>query len=155
MKHPLEQLTAKQMLEIWGLRVSGGSMKDPLAKSTGGKAGPDDELALVYYVEATPGFFEAQSVLLHKYAHFKPLAQYRYRRPGESLFGASCRHGQAHLAKAGMNELALTKALHKKFVYALIAKMAEKPFMVPRVVVELTPEQIAAQVASEVEAKAS
>ena len=155
MKHPLEQLTAKEMLEIWGLRVSSGSMKDPLAKSTGGKAGPDDELALVLYVETVPGFFEAQPVLLHKYAHFKPLATYRYRRPGETLFGAASRHGQAQLARAGMDELALTKALHRKFAANLVAKLTEKPFMVPRAVIELTPSQIAAQVSSEVDAKAS
>ena len=134
------------MLEIWGLRVSGGSLKDPLAKSTGGRAGIDDELALVMYVETTEGFAEARSVIAHAYADFLPISSYRYRQPGETRMRASIRHGQANLLLDGWSDQKMAQKLHDDFMDSLIKRQKTQPFKVPVRQEEETVEQIVAQV---------
>ena len=146
MPHHLESLTPLGMLEIWGLRVSGGSLKDPLAKSTGGRAGIDDELALVMYVETTEGFAEARSVIAHVYADFLPISSYRYRQPGETRMRASIRHGQANLLLEGWTDQKLAQKLHDDFMDSLIRRQKAQPFKVPVRQEEETVEQIVAQV---------
>ena len=131
MPHFLETLTPLGMLEIWGLRVSGGSLKDPLAKSTGGRAGIDDELALAMYVETTECFSEARPVLAHVYAAFLPIASYRYRQPGETRMRAAIRHGQANLLLDRWSDARMTQKLHDDFMDALIKRHRNQPFKVP------------------------
>jgi hypothetical protein len=150
MSHPLESLTPLGMLEIWGLRVSGASLKDPLAKSTGGRAGIDDELALAMYVEATDGFQEARPVLAHVYSRFLPVSGYRYREPGETRLRASIRHGQANLMLEGWTDTAMAQKLHDTFMDLLIKRQREQPFKVPARPEEVTVEQIVAQVEADV-----
>jgi hypothetical protein len=134
------------MLEIWGLRVSGGSLKDPLAKSTGGRAGIDDELALVMYLEAIEGFETARPVLAHIYSNFLPIESYRYRQPGETRMRAAIRHGQANLLLDGWPDSRMTQKLFNDFLDALIRHQRDKPFKVPARPEEITVEQIVAQV---------
>ena len=134
------------MLEIWGLRVSGGSLKDPLGKSTGGRAGIDDELALVMYVETTEGFSEARPVVAHVYADFLPISSYRYRQPGETRMRASIRHGQANLLLEGWSDQRMAQKLHDDFMDSLIKRQKVQPFKVPVRQEEVTVEQIVAQV---------
>lgn len=148
--HPLEKLTPHGMLEIWGLRVSGTSLKDPLAKSTGGRAGIDDELALALYVEGTPGFEQSRTVLAHVYARFLPIATYRYRGPGETRLRAAMRHGQASQMLDGKSDPQLAQKLHDDFMDALIKKQKSHPFKVPPRPEEITAEQIVQQVDAQV-----
>jgi hypothetical protein len=144
--HPLEKLTPLGMLEIWGLRVSGSSLKDPLAQSTGGRAGIDDELALALYVEATEGFEQSHPVLTHVYARFLPIQTYRYRQPGETRLRAAMRHGQASQMLDGKSDHQLTQKLHDVFMDALIKKQKQHPFKVPPRPEEVTAESIVQQV---------
>ena len=146
MSHPLEQLTPLGMLEIWGLRVSGTSLKDPLAKSTGCRAGIDDELALVMYIESTEGFEQAREILAHLYARFLPIATYRYRQPGETRLRAAMRHGQASEMLAGKSDSQLAQTLHDDFMDRLIKRQKEHPFKVPPRPEENSAEDIVRQV---------
>jgi hypothetical protein len=148
--HPLEKLTPLGMLEIWGLRVSGASLKDPLAKSTGGRVGIDDELALALYVEGTQGFEQSRSVLAHVYARFLPIASYRYREPGETRLRAAMRHGQASQMLDGNSDAQLAQKLHDDFMDSLIRRQRDHPFKVPPRPEEMTAEEIVQQVEAEV-----
>lgn len=142
----LEQLTPLGMLEIWGLRVSGSSLKDPLAKSTGGPAGIDDELALALYVESVEGFDQARAILTHIYARFLPIQNYRYREPGETRLRAAMRHGQASQMLEGKSDQQLTQRLHDEFMDKLIKKQREHPFKLPPRPEEVTAEDIVRQI---------
>ena len=140
--HDLEKLTPLAMLEIWGLRVSGSSMKNPWIKSTGNPAGIDDEMALALYVEATKGFEQARPVLTHVYARFLPIHSYRYREPGESRLRAAMRHGQASEMLDGKSDQQLAQKLHDDFMDELIKRQREHPFKLPPRPEEQTAEQI-------------
>jgi len=139
---PLEKLTPLAMLEIWGLRVSGGSLKNPLMKSTGNPAGIDDEMALALYVENTEGFEQAKPVLTHVYARFLPISSYRYREPGETRLRAAMRHGQASDMLDGKTDPQLSQKLHDVFMDHLIQKVKQHPFKLPPRPEEETAEQI-------------
>jgi hypothetical protein len=142
----LENLTPLGMLEIWGLRISGSSLKDPLALSTGGPSGIDDEMALALYVEATSAFEQAKPVLTHIYARFLPIRSYRYREPGETRLRAAMRHGQASLMLEGRSDQQLSQKLHDDFMDELIKKQRSHPFKLPPRPQEETVEQIVRQV---------
>lgn len=56
--------TLDAVLEAWGLRVSGASLKNPLKESTGGNSSAlDDEFQAMQRVERMPGYSRAKPVL--------------------------------------------------------------------------------------------
>ena len=146
MSRDLEKLTPEGMLGIWGLRVAGGSFRDPLRRSMGGIAGLDDEMAMVHYVESTEGFEASRPVLAHVYSEFLPVSMYRYRQPGETRMRAAIRHGQAHLLLEGWKDADLAQRLHDDFMDALVRKAKATPFKLPRRPEEVTTEDIVAEV---------
>jgi hypothetical protein len=140
MAKDLERQLPLQMLETWGLRIRGSSLKDPNEAASGESITVDDELALCMYVESTDGFFYSRPVLRHVFVEFLPIASYRYVGPGETAWQASLRHGQVELyarlttlekLKDREAVARLAQALHDSFLKALTAKTVLTPFRVP------------------------
>lgn len=122
-----KQLTVDEMLERWGLRVVGGSLKSPWRISTGGEAGWDDDLRLVDYVESTPGFERAAPILRHRFSEGRSLESFRVSLPGESRARALIRLGWFDLN--GLADAAIPGRVLEDFVSLLNRRMAETPFV--------------------------
>lgn len=117
------------MLERWGLRVCGGSLKSPIRMSTGGEAGIDDDLFLVEYVETTTGFGRARPVLLHRYAHGRPFSSFQLRQPGEPRSRALIRWGWFDMV--GFRDSDIPKRIVEEFETFLAERMRISPFVPP------------------------
>jgi hypothetical protein len=141
----LEHLDARGMLEVWGRRVSGGSLKDPLKLSTGSCRGTDDESALVLYVEMTFGFELVRPVLVHVFAEGRSLSSYAFRQVGESRVAAAMRHGRGCRISDGWSDLEIADDALRSFMRRLGRKIKRRPFRIPRSVEDVPPEQIAAE----------
>jgi hypothetical protein len=125
-------LSLDEMLERWGLRVIGGTLKNPLRTSTGGEAVLDDDLFLVAYVEGTEGFERAGPVLRHRYSAGLGLDRFRVRLPGESLTRALLRFGWFDLRE--VPERKIPERVLDEFRTALAARMAADPYRPPSAV---------------------
>lgn len=122
-----KQLTVRQMLERWGLRVCGGTLKSPLKISTGGEPAADDDLRLVDYVESIPGFDRARPVLQHRFVNGLPLQTFRLRHPGETRPLALIRLGWFGLI--GLPDARIPDQILKEFEEALAERMRISPFI--------------------------
>jgi hypothetical protein len=130
-------LTAKVALDIWALRVSGGSLKNPLHASTGEGSGVDDEQSLADYVEETPGFGQARTVLYQIHAEHKPISRVWLQRPNERLVDA-----YARLRWIGLDHLRRDVAVatvYRQFLDRLDRRLVEKPWVKPEPLPEPRP----------------
>jgi len=115
-----------EMLERWGLRVIGGTLKSPVRTSTGGEAALDDDLFLVDYVQGTPGFERAAPVLRHLYSSGLPLNSFRLCLPGEDRGRALIRQGWFDLV--GLPDSEIPWRVLEEFEASLLARMGEAPY---------------------------
>ena len=122
-------LSGEQLLEIWGLRVSGASLKHPFRTSTGEEPGIDDELAAVRYVERVKGFAEARPVLVHVHVDGGRLREFRVRAPGEDLGAALVRLNWWMLYDLRAEEMPGT--VYRGFLWMLETALAKAPFFPP------------------------
>lgn len=129
MADKISKITARQALEVWGLRVCGGSLKSPTKKATGGNASVDDEMSLARYVEATPGFERARPALVHVYAEGQPVESFRLRHPGETTTRALIRLGWMGYLIHPPSCIACE--VLREFEAALEAKIADCPWWPP------------------------
>lgn len=118
-----------RMLEWWGLRETGGSLKDPTKKSNGGKASEDDEEAAMIYVQTTPNFRVARPVLAHVHIEGLPLCDFVVRGPGERLTPALLRRSWWQLV--GIRENLIAEAIYTGFVEILIHQLDTVAFTPP------------------------
>lgn len=81
-----ESWPVARLLEVFGLRIKGGSFKDATEPAGPGRRTDDDEMQAVRYVENTPGFLSARDVLVWVHVYFRPLETYRLILPGEDIF---------------------------------------------------------------------
>lgn len=119
-------ISLDEMMERWGLRIVGGSLKNPLRTSTGGAAMLDDDLRLVDYVESTSGYARAAPVLKHIYSEGGTLAAFRLRLPGETREHALIRHGWFDLV--GMRDAQIPSRIAGEFRRALARRLREQPY---------------------------
>lgn len=127
------------MLDIWALRITGGSFTNPCTPRQGGGEGVDNELAIVAYVEATQGFQSARPVLawVHIEAKGDPHG-FPMRGPGETLLKALLRRGWAkHLGTKDIPAF-----VYFEFVRELARKLRENPFIPPAPVIHLSASEI-------------
>jgi hypothetical protein len=122
-------LTVHEMLERWGLRVTGGTLKNPIRTSTGGDPLPDDDLALVSYIRGTEGYDRAAPILSHRYSLGLPSGRFRVRNPGETLARALMRLGWFDLA--GLPEREIPRRVLREFRDALADRMRSDPYRPP------------------------
>jgi hypothetical protein len=125
----MKELGAEQMLELWGLRVSGDSLKCPMRLSTGGEASIDDDLAAVRYVESIRGFAEARPVLVHVHVNGGEPNTFLLRLPGEPLSSAVSRLGWWMLHDLSADRMA--GSVYRGFVWLLEASLRKTPFVPP------------------------
>ena len=124
------RMTAEAMLAIWGLRASGTSLKSPLKASTGGKAGDDDELAVVTYVQQTAGFDLARPVLRRVYCDGCPAEGDWWRGPGETLVRAALRLGWgSQLGHVAPRQIPV--AIRDEFIRTLNLRLGATPYRLP------------------------
>lgn len=123
--------TPSRMLEVWGLRVSGGSLKTPYKVSGGGESGLDDEWQAKSYMERVPGFDLARPVLVWVYAEGRDASDFPLRRPGESFASALKRLGWGDYLMVGSARVALE--VLRDFEVELHEALAERPFVAVRV----------------------
>ena len=119
------EMSIDAMLERWGLRIIGGSLKNPLRISTGGEAMMDDDLRLVAYIESTPGFERAAPVLRHRYSNGMPLESFRIQLPGENRDRALLRLGWFDLRP--FRDAAVLSRVNNEFECALAKRLRECP----------------------------
>jgi hypothetical protein len=135
------------MLQIWGLRATGGSLKSPIKRSTGGEAQQDDELAVALYVQSTPGFATARPVLRRIYCEGRTANGDWWRGPGESLGRAALRLGWGrYLGIVAMKEIPME--VHADFMHGLEQRLIDSPFRLPERTERLCPVEQAEQLAS-------
>lgn len=128
-------MTAHEALEIWGLRVSGGSLKSPgMRERINGSESVDDELALMRYVESTDGFFEARPVLLHKFANGLPIETFQMRGPGETRFLAL--HRLRWLPYVDEADRDIPQQVVDDFTWSLDRRLIDHPFVPPSKLLE-------------------
>ncbi|WP_025229103.1 hypothetical protein [Fimbriimonas ginsengisoli] len=121
---------AVNLLELWGLRTIGSSLKSAgLRQYSGGSAGVDVAEYAMRYVEETAGFDSAHPVLLHVYGHGLPASTFFYRGPGEMLSRALIRMGW--FGFIGTAEREIPSLVERKFVEGLTERLAIQPFHVP------------------------
>lgn len=121
-------LTANDLLRIWGLMYATGDLKDVIRKvGTGEEGGLDEEQTAKAYVETCPGFHEALPVLRWKYVHFREPEDFDPCLPGETLEGALKRQ-EMHSA-LGLARRQVGSWVHDRFLNALIDKTRREPFV--------------------------
>jgi hypothetical protein len=118
-----------RMLETWGLRISGASLKSPFKVSTGGEPAIDDDLAAVRYVERLKGFVDARPVLAHVHIYGRSLSEFPLRQPGESLPAAIERLGWWMLIDTPPEQMA--GAIYRGFFWILESALRRNPFIPP------------------------
>lgn len=124
---PRREIPVDRMLERWGLRVCGGTLKNPMKLSTGGEPSPDDDLRLVDYVESTPGFERARPALQWRFVQGKPFSSFQLCRPGESRSLALIRLGWFGLI--GLPDAKIPEKIVKEFEIALKERLLDLPFL--------------------------
>lgn len=127
-KYRSEGWSAIHVLEAWGLRTTGRSLKDPLKEATGGYSGADDEWEAKRLVEELPGFWTARPALHWVYVEGQPIAEFQPVRY------AMCVRYEAQMLALGWGEHlgkrlpVAAKIELEKFENALIAHLREFPF---------------------------
>lgn len=122
------EIGVRELLERWGLRVCGGTLKSPYRVSTGGEEGVDDDLRLVAFVEATEGFSRAKPVLLHRFARGEAPESFTWRRPGEDFRRALIRLGWFDMV--GLPERRVARKVLEEFEDRLANRVRGEPFYV-------------------------
>jgi hypothetical protein len=121
-----EDFDVDEMLERWGLRIVGGTLKSPLRVSTGGEAMLDDDLRLVDYVESTSGYDRAAPVLKHIYSEGRTFGEFRLRLPGETREHALLRWGWFDLV--GLRDAVIPARIDLEFRRELRRRLREQPY---------------------------
>jgi hypothetical protein len=121
-----EGWSLERMLEAWGLRACGGSLKNPLNLSTGGATGTDENWQAKQYVEGVTGFSLARPVLVWVFAQGLDVAAFRLRQPGESLTQALKRLGWQDYVMLPAARIALE--VLRDFEVELGEALEERPF---------------------------
>lgn len=119
--------TVQAMLEAWGLRVCGVSLKNPLALSAGGSSGADYEWQAMRYVESVTGFDMARPVLSWVYSHGLPVERYQLCRPGESKAQALKRLGWQDYVMVPAPKI--PEAVLSDFWVEMEDALADRPFV--------------------------
>ncbi len=123
------ELSAEQMLEIWGLRSCGSSLKNPLKPSTWGGRGSDDELVIVDYVESVPGFGLAKEALVWVFRYGNDPTAFPLVRPGETCATSLIRRQWGmHLGRARQ---AVCGAVVREFMGLLEERIKQGPPVFP------------------------
>lgn len=119
------------MLQVWGLRITGASLKNPLHLATGGSSGYDEDWEATCYVQRVPGYERAYPVLVHVHAEFQPVEIFRVCEPGETLMRALLRREWGDLI--GTPRHLVGRAIYGEFRLRLSA-LAHDPatWFVPR-----------------------
>jgi len=120
---------ATTMLEWWGLRESGGSLKNPVKKSTGGDPAEDDEKAAMVFVQTTQFFRVARPILAHVHIEGKQLDEFVIRMPGERLKQSLLRLGWWQLC--GVREERIADCLYEGFYEVLTNRLEFEGFIPP------------------------
>lgn len=118
--------SAARMLEAWGLRTSGGSLRNPLKLSTGGSGGCDEEWQAMRYVEAVKGYERSLPVLRWVYVQGQPIETFRLRGPGEPLMRALVRNEWASYIDFPAGNI--PDAVLSDFIDNLEKALARRPF---------------------------
>jgi len=118
------------MLEIWGMRVTGGTLKSVgQREAAGGESGVDEAQLIARYVEETEHFDTSRPVLIHRFGFGRSEAEFRYRQPGEPLSQALIRLGW--FCFLGVPQREIPGLVLARFVDRLASRLQEDPYVVP------------------------
>ncbi|HWD40083.1 MAG TPA: hypothetical protein VG944_14635 [Fimbriimonas sp.] len=161
---PKTEYTPQLLLERWGLRTVGTSLKGPIQPALSkGDPGVDVDLAIMIYVESVPGYKIAKPVLYHVYAEGKSIYDFRLLEPGETIFQAVVLRLEwgRELLKADAwgkegespDPWELPRLILKNFRDALADKVREHPFCEPVASQEPCSAEVAHAIAADVSAE--
>jgi hypothetical protein len=122
-------MTPKQMLEVWGLRVSGEPFTSWQLSTGNPCATADDAMEVVRYVESSRGFHAARPMLLHVFAHGKKLATFVWRDPAVDLNDQIDELGWYQCYDFRPEEMA--GSVFRGFVWSLERRLLRFPFVPP------------------------
>jgi hypothetical protein len=137
---PEKDLSAHQMLELWGHRMGGKRLQSVGAKyiqSGGGAEGIDHDARIVRYVEETKGFAKAKPVLVHVYARCKPLEAFSIETPGHGYLNCLYEHGWGMFFRSPRKEV--PRAVLLEFIVALELRIKIDPYRVPLEITQASP----------------
>jgi hypothetical protein len=147
-------LSAEEMLEQWGLRITGGSFEFVgFRKQKGGSPTVDEAMAAVRYVESINGFERVRPILLHVYGDGQAIDDYQMFKPGETLPMALMRHGWFYMQ--GHNPRKIPGLLLEEFKRALEKELQVRPFVPPEASPEVDILEIGASASEAIKAALS
>ncbi len=148
-------VASDHMLELWGLRSSGGTLQGPMKPDrSGGEPGTDIGMATVRYVESCSGFSEAHEALRWVFVLGRRSQDFPLVGPGETLSRALLRRGWGFCLGIGRRDIC--GAVVAMFQQTLIDCLVTRPFDPHPPVgirVEATAEQVAAAASAVAERK--
>lgn len=126
--------TPDQLLEAWGLRIDGASMGNDCKKfnrslCAGDRAGMDDELQAVLYIESVPGFGIAKPILKHVHVDFKPARSFKFRKPGDTATRLAILHRFGLVRLIHLPDPVIAETVYLEFLDALIEQTKTRPFV--------------------------
>jgi len=142
--------TRDELLQNWGLRITGQSFGDPAklfnkCSRSGDKTGMDDELQAVMFLENIKGFMLARPVLRHLFVDLKPLSAFRLMLPGEPLQNALERQGWLKV-EGWSDPRDIPAIVYRSFVVAIDDELRVRPFRPLPPLAEKDANEIAAEV---------
>lgn len=128
----LKELGPKQLLERWGLRVSGTSLDAPVKPlSTAQGMGADIDLAVVSYVGTTTNYKRSVSVLFHVFGKGASIYDFRMFEPGDTLMLACLRLGWCELL-AKVDPPEMPRFVLRDFKERIEERCRVEPFLIPK-----------------------
>ena len=116
-----------RLLQVWGLRVSGGRFTLGLSPGSGETSVDEDEAQAMLYVERTPGFYRARPVLVHVLAEMRPVETFQVKRPWESTEAALRRLRWLDLIGEPLERI--PGIVFDRFATQISQRVAESPFV--------------------------